>query len=81
MFLQYFKCATKGNLIDFEMKKNKQFYIRVLCLLSGTPNTKYPTLTKNYLTCLLLGGDGFSNGGKGLTVVYGMYNFTCSEHT
>ena len=32
------------------------FYIEVLCLVLGTPNTKYPPITKNYLRCLLLAG-------------------------
>ena len=44
--------------------KNNVSYIRVLCLLLGTPNTKYLPITNNYLRCLLFGG--FSNRGKGL---------------
>ena len=39
--------------------------MRVLCLLLGTPHTKYHPITKNYLRVFII--RGFSNTGKGLT--------------
>ena len=53
------------------------FNSRVLCLLLGTPNTKYPPITKNYLRCLLLGG--VSNRGKGL-LICGAFTLVINIH-
>ena len=47
------------------LKSEKIVFIKGLILLIGFPNNKYPSNTKNYLRCLLI-GVGFSIRGKGL---------------
>ena len=51
MFLQYFNCARKGNLIDFDIK-TAVFYIRVFYLLLG-PASK--PMFWQYFNCVILG--------------------------
>ena len=45
---QYFTCVIKGNLIDFEIAKNR-LLITVSKLLIGFPTNKYPAKNQNYL--------------------------------
>jgi hypothetical protein len=44
------------------------FIIKVLNLLIGSPNDKYPPNNKNYLKCLLFGEGGLVLGGRDYSI-------------